>query len=227
MKAYQPLPIARVSYGRPGYQDFAFDLPDAEGMPGPRGRRHAAVDWFAAGGEPIKAPRAGRVVEANPSRGNTGQVFGGTVKVAEPSGAVWVARHIDPAVSVGQAITAAQVIARVTAWRGGPSHLHLEIWRSLTGGYNVANAIDPESVEFTLLYGERPPPPHGNTLRLAIGDRGWAGWEDAAGAVAWVAREGLRPRVRAALAFDGTVWRGAKPVTAKCRDLNRRYLMEA
>lgn len=226
MLAYPPLPTANVSYGRPGYRDWAFNLADPEGMyPRPPGR-HGAVDWFAAGGTPVKAARPGRVVEVVPSRGNSGQVFGGVVKVEEPDGTVWVYRHVDPRVSLGDDVNAAATLAAVTHWLGGPSHLHLEVWRTLAGGYNIANAIDPASYTFTLVYkGEgRPQPPHGETLRLTVNGRRWVGWEEAAGAIEWISRNGLNRTATAAIAWRRNVWRGPKRVADVCKHLNRVYL---
>lgn len=225
--AYPPLPTARVSYGKPGYQDFAFNLPDAQGMypRSPLGR-HGAVDWFAAGGTPVKAARAGKVVEVTPSRGNTGQVFGGTVKIAEPDGTVWVYRHVDPYVKYGAEVETGKTIAVVTGWVGGPSHLHMEIWRTLSGGYTFSNAIDPASYTFTLVYqGEgKPEPPSGNTLRLVVNDRLWAGWEQADGAIEWIAKNGLEKSAKTAISWQGSVWRGSKDVTNVCKSLYRRFL---
>lgn len=224
--AHPPLPVANTSYGKPGYQDFAFTLADAQGMnPRPPGR-HGAVDWFAAGDTPVKAARAGKVVEVVPTRGTTGQVFGGTVKVEEQDGTVWVYRHVDPRVGLGTEVGAAQVIADVTDWRDGPAHLHMEIWRTLAGGYNFGNAIDPRSYTYTLVYTgeERPPPPHGESLRIVVNGRQWAGWEKGAGAIEWIARNGLRPGAKAAISWRGSVWRGPKAVTNVCRSLERRYL---
>ena len=224
--AYPPLPTAKVSYGKPGYTDWAYTLADAEGMwPRPPGR-HGAVDWFAAGGTPVKAARAGTVVEVVASRGNTGQVFGGVHKIEEPDGTVWVYRHIDPHLGMGAQVAAGQTIGVVTDWRGGPSHLHLEVWRSLGGGYNFANAIDPRSYTYTLVYRgeEEPPPPHGESLRIVVNGRQWAGWEQAAGAVEWIARNGLGKSAKCAISWRGSVWRGPKAVTNVCRSLERRYL---
>ena len=226
MLAYPPLPVARVSYGQPGYQDFAFNLADAEGMfPRPPGR-HGAVDWFAQGGTPVKAARAGIVVEVVPSRGNTGQVFGGVVKIREPDGTVWVYRHVNPGVVLGAPVKVAQQIATVTLWLGGPDHLHMEIWKSLEGGYNFWNAIDPESVTYTLLYrgDDRPEPPSSDTLRLVVNGRSWSGWDEAAGAIEWIARNGLASDAKAAIAWQGEVWRGPKDVTNVCRNLYRNFL---
>lgn len=232
--AYPPLPTARVSYGRPGYQDWAFNLSDAEGMfPRPPGR-HGAVDWFAGGNTPVHAARSGKVVEVVPSRGTTGQVFGGVVKVMEPDGVVWVYRHVSPYVGLGAEVVAGQRIAHVTPWASGPSHLHMEIWRSLAGGYNFSNAIDPRTYTFTLVYKgeEQPPPPHGDSLRLELTPKGkdkrvWRGWEDTAGALEWIARNGVQSSSKAAIAWRGHVWRGPKAVTNVARSLVRTYLKES
>lgn len=224
--AYPPLPTANVSYGKPGYQDWAFNLPDPEGMfPRPPGR-HGAVDWFANGGTPVKAARAGVVVECTPSIGQRGQVFGGVVKIQEPDGTVWVYRHVTPCVQLGLEVAVAQTIAFVTTWLDGPDHLHMEVWRTLAGGYNFDNAIDPRTFTFTLVYrGEgKPPPPHSESLRLVVNGRRWAGWEQAAGPIAWVARNGLATTSTAAIAWRGRVWRGPKDVANVCKSLNRTYL---
>ena len=226
MLAYPPLPTANVSYGKPGYQDWAFNLADPEGMfPRPPGR-HGAVDWFADGGTPVKAARAGRVVEVTPTRGQTGQVFGGVVKVQEPNGNVWVYRHVSPCVQLGLEVEAAQTIAFVTTWLDGPDHLHLEVWRTLAGGYNFGNAIDPRSYTFTLVYqGEgKPPPPHSESLRLVVNDRRWAGWEAAAGPIEWIGPNGLAKTSTAAIAWRGRVWRGPKDVVNVAKSLHRTYL---
>lgn len=225
--AFPPLPVARVSYGRPGYQDFAFTLADAQGMqPRPPGY-HGAVDWFAEPNEPVRAARAGVVVESSPSRGNTGQVFGGTVKVQERgSMVVWVYRHVDPRVRVGQRVEAGDVIANVTAWTDGPDHAHIEIWRSLAGGYNFHNALDPRTYTFTVVYRGtgKPPPPDGKTLRLVLNGRQWAGWEEAGGPLQWIARKGIDPKAKTAIAWQGRVWRTPAEVTNVARNLTRRFL---
>jgi len=121
-----------------------FGVADAEGAPANNGTdRHAAKDWFAPGGSAVEAPVAGKVVEAKPSRGNTGQVFGGTVKIQGADGKVWVFRHVDPKVSVGKRVSAGERVATVTAWRGGSSHAHIEVWKTLSGGYDFENMLDP------------------------------------------------------------------------------------
>ncbi|MDP1826960.1 MAG: peptidoglycan-binding protein [Archangium sp.] len=122
-----------------------FGMRDAEGAPAANGARyHAAKDWFAPGGSPVSSPINGTVVEVRASRGNSGQVFGGTVKIQGADGRVWVFRHVDPTgVSVGQRVNAGQQVATVTSWASGPSHTHIELWRTFAGGYRYENMIDP------------------------------------------------------------------------------------
>ena len=117
-----------------------FMVGDAEGADG----YHAAVDWFAPGGSAVASPIDGVIVEVSPSQGNSGQIFGGVVKVQGADGRVWVFRHVDPAnVRVGQQVGAGHRIASVTHWASGSSHAHVELWRTLGGGYHIANMIDP------------------------------------------------------------------------------------
>lgn len=121
-----------------------FAIVDAEGAPSDDGRRyHAAKDWFAPGGTPVRAPVDGTVVEAKVRKTNTGQVFGGTLKIQDREGKVWVFRHVDPTVALGAAVKAGQVVASVTPWRGGSSHAHIELWKTLAGGYDYENMVDP------------------------------------------------------------------------------------
>ncbi|WP_217924574.1 peptidoglycan DD-metalloendopeptidase family protein [Miltoncostaea oceani] len=124
-----------------------FRVVDAEGAPGPGGKNyHAAKDWFAPGGTPVRAPIGGRVCEAKPSLNDTGQVFGGTVKIEERGGRVWVFRHVVPKVSVEERVSRGQLVATVTAWKDGPPHAHIELWKTLAGGYRLENMIDPVTV---------------------------------------------------------------------------------
>jgi murein DD-endopeptidase MepM/ murein hydrolase activator NlpD len=124
-----------------------FHVRDAEGAPGRGGRFHAGKDWFAPAGGAVKSPWGGKVVEVKQSRGNSGQVFGGTVKIQRPDGRVFVARHVDPRkVRVGQTVRPGQLVATVSPWKGGSPHAHIEIWKSLAGGYRLNNMIDPTRV---------------------------------------------------------------------------------
>lgn len=145
----QPWPPAKKGVIRPLTTDpgkfSEFALADAEGAPDNAGtNRHAGKDWFAPGGTPVRAPISGKVVEAKVRKKNTGQVFGGTVKIQGADGKVWVFRHVDPkGVTVGSVVDAGQVVATVTNWKGGRSHAHIEIWKTLSGGYDYENMVDP------------------------------------------------------------------------------------
>jgi murein DD-endopeptidase MepM/ murein hydrolase activator NlpD len=121
-----------------------FAVPDAEGAPGPHGRWHAGYDLFGKPHAEIRSPISGTIVEARASSGNSGQVFGGTVKVQGADGKVWVFRHVDPAsLDLGAKVSAGQPIAHITAWTDGSAHTHIEIWKTFSGGYNVENMEDP------------------------------------------------------------------------------------
>ncbi len=141
-----------------------FDVQDAEGAPGAEGNLHAGYDLFARAGAPVRSPIEGTIVEVKASRGNSGQIFGGTVKVQGADGRVWVFRHVDPkGVVEGGKVTAGQEIASVTEWTGGTHHAHIELWKTLEGGYNVSNMEDPY-VELQTAYAgggtELPPDVH-------------------------------------------------------------------
>lgn len=122
-----------------------FDYVDAEGAPDERGvGHHAGKDWFAPGGTRVVAPITGRVVEVKQSRGNSGQVFGGVVKIQAPNGRVFVFRHVDPRnVKVGASVKAGQPVATVSPWTDGSPHAHVEVWKTLKGGYRYGNMLDP------------------------------------------------------------------------------------
>lgn len=115
-----------------------------EGVRSGSGYIHGGLDWFAAAGAAVFAPFAGRVIEARQSADASGQVFGGTVKLQDArTGLVFVARHVDPAVQVGDTLGAGAPIARVADWQGGSPHAHIELWKSSTGGYVASNLLDP------------------------------------------------------------------------------------
>jgi murein DD-endopeptidase MepM/ murein hydrolase activator NlpD len=122
-----------------------FALADAEGAPDRNGaRHHAGKDWFAPGRSPVRAPVSGTIVEAKVRPTTTGQVFGGTVKIEASVGKkVWVFRHCDPSVTVGQKVQAGQVVAKVTPWRDGAPHAHIELWKSRTANYEYEQMEDP------------------------------------------------------------------------------------
>ncbi|MCP3100726.1 M23 family metallopeptidase [Myxococcus sp. K15C18031901] len=131
----QPLPKKNPS----------FNAPDREGMPDGKGvKRHGALDWFAKAGSKVRAPQDGKIIEVKKSKGNSGQIFGGTVKVQGKDGKVWTFRHVDPAnLKVGDKVKAGDTVGRVTDWKSGSDHVHIELWKSAKGGYNFNNAIDP------------------------------------------------------------------------------------
>jgi hypothetical protein len=57
-------------------------------------------------------------------------------------------RHIIPKVSQGQSVQRAQVVAQIVPWRDGGPHVHLEVWKTLAGGYNIENFIDPGTLSW-------------------------------------------------------------------------------
>ena len=123
----------------------SFAVPDTEGAPANNGTKfHAAKDWFAPAGTAVRSPVDGKIVEVRASVGNSGQIFGGVVKVQANDGKVWVFRHVDPGnVRVGQRVDAGDRIAKVTNWTGGSDHTHVELWKTFSGGYDYENMIDP------------------------------------------------------------------------------------
>lgn len=150
MTAVQPLPV-REDWA-PAYlagrgtqnRDFAFNLRDAQGADG----YHSAVDWFAPAFTPVVSPVAGRVVRSDPSRGTSGQVFGGVLAVEDDAGFLWVMRHVNPGRAIGEDVEAGEQVGAVTDWTDGGDHLHLEIWKRPEGGYHHDNMIDPMTVEW-------------------------------------------------------------------------------
>jgi murein DD-endopeptidase MepM/ murein hydrolase activator NlpD len=165
---YPPLPVREEwapSYlkARPGAvnRDFAFRLSDAQGMyPRPPGC-HGAVDWFAPAGTEVSSPGAGVVTRTVATSDSSGPVFGGIVEVTEATGLVWVMRHVQPVAPLGAQVKPGEVVARVARWDDGGEHLHLEIWRSKAGGYNIGNMLDPHEVEWdakTAVIVQPPPP---------------------------------------------------------------------
>lgn len=103
---------------------------------------HAAKDWFAPAGAPVRAPVDGRIVEARARK--PGSVLGGTLKIEGADGKVWVFRKADPkGVKVGEEVKAGQVVAQVSRAGGGPAYVHIEVWKTLAGGYTYENMLDP------------------------------------------------------------------------------------
>jgi murein DD-endopeptidase MepM/ murein hydrolase activator NlpD len=126
----------------PRFSEFAFVEP--QGAPDDAGvRHHAGLDWFAPTDTVVRAPVAGRIIEANPSVGTTGQVFGGTAKIEAGDRKVWIFRHVVPSVGVGDRVSAGQAVAAVSRWDDGPEHAHIEIRITNEGGHDFENMLDP------------------------------------------------------------------------------------
>ncbi len=124
-----------------------FSMVDADGAPDRSGiKHHAAKDWFAPAGTAFKAPLDGKIVEIRtPAQvGSGSQVFGGVVKLQTNSGHVWVFRHCNPMLvyRIGARIRQGDKLGTVF---NGPTaaHIHLEIWKKLSGGYHYENMLDP------------------------------------------------------------------------------------
>jgi hypothetical protein len=66
--------------------------------------------------------------------------------------------------------------------------------------------------------------PYGDTLRMALNGRGWAGWAQMDGPLRWVAKKGLDPRAKVALAWRGTVYREPETVEMVAKTLVNRFL---
>jgi hypothetical protein len=115
---------------------------DAHGV-----HKHGALDWFASGGTGVVAPSPGKIVEIKASKGTSGQVYGGVVKLEQADGIVWVFRHVNPtsSIRVGASVSAGTTLARIVRWSDSPSssHCHIEVWRTLAGGYKLNNMMDP------------------------------------------------------------------------------------
>ncbi len=130
-----PPPVPRLS---------EFLIADPEGAPDNAGRKfHAGLDWFAPTGTVVRAPVAGKIIEAKPSRGTTGQIFGGTAKIEARDRKVWIFRHVVPNVKVGDSVSAGQPVASVSRWDSGPEHAHIEIRKTNEGGHHIPNMLDP------------------------------------------------------------------------------------
>lgn len=133
---------APILPGNPGAGSYGYSDPEGQGG------RHLAIDWFGKEGarSPVAAPASGRVVRVSPTRGRSGQVYGGVVSIRDRAGRLWVLRHMDPGgVRVGQQVRAGQRIGRVTDWTGGGDHVHMELYRpgSSDREYSPQMALNP------------------------------------------------------------------------------------
>lgn len=126
----------------PRFSEFALQEPEgAEDVTGIR--HHAGLDWRAPAGAVVRAPVAGRIIEAKPSKGTKGQIFGGTVKIEAADRRVWIFRHVVPGVAVGASVGSGQPVAAVSQWDDGPEHVHIEIRKTNEGGHKFENMLDP------------------------------------------------------------------------------------
>jgi murein DD-endopeptidase MepM/ murein hydrolase activator NlpD len=135
----RPLPTS------PGIRTEFFYV-DGQGAPDRNGvKHHAAKDWFAPGLSPVRAPVAGTIIEAKVRPSTSGQVFGGTVKIEASRGRrVWVFRHCDPyRIRKGEKVEAGQVVAKVTPWKDGAAHAHIEVWKDRNANYRFERMEDP------------------------------------------------------------------------------------
>jgi hypothetical protein len=217
----------------------AFLYRDPEGAPASNGLRyHAAQDWFAAGGTLLRSPVAGTIVEVRSSGGDrSGQVFGGTVKVREADGGtlggrVYVMRHVEPRAGalLGRQVFAGECLGAVTRWADNPaaSHCHLEVWRTLEGGYTLANMVDPGLLQWMAEVPRLVTRPSGASLRLALpGHPTFYGWEDskvrkgALGPLRWIAAHGLDTDA-CLLTWQKRRYEGRREVTGVARNFARR-----
>lgn len=126
----------------PRFSEFAIVEPEgAEDNTGVR--HHAGLDWFAPANAVVRAPVAGIVIEANPSKTTKGQIFGGTVKIEASDRKVWIFRHVVPGIAIGERVTGGQPVAAVSQWDDGPEHVHIEIRKTNEGGHKFENMLDP------------------------------------------------------------------------------------
>lgn len=68
------------------------------------------------------------------------------------------------------------------------------------------------------------PKPYGNTLRIALNGRGWAGWDACEGPLRWIAKYGLKPDAKVCLSWRGTPYRDPKTVALVAETLVNRFL---
>jgi hypothetical protein len=128
---------------------------------------------------------------------------------------------------VGRHVGAGEAVARVTDWADRPtaSHVHLEVWRTLAGGYRLANMIDPGLLTWTAAGAYPPPPerPSGASLRLALpGHPVRAGWDECLGMLRWIAAHGLAEANRGLLTWQKRRYEGGRRITGVARNFAAR-----
>ncbi len=114
------------------------------GQVGPWSRYHTGIDFSAPVGTPIRAPGSGVVINAGggPASGWAGNY----VAIRYPDGTQSLMAHMSTvSVSVGQAISACQVVGAIgmTGRTFGP-HLHFEIYPPGVTPGDVYRAVNPE-----------------------------------------------------------------------------------
>lgn len=205
---------------------------------------HAAMEL------PVRAPFSGVVKTAG--QGGTGRFAGAKVGIEGDGPHSCFLTHMSRiTVALGERVDAGQVIG-TTGQAAGVWHLHFAMCE---GPYRSAESagIDPRpfldtSATFLAERGpkgyplyrgkppsaEKPTPPDGGTLRLAIrtaadrkagrAGRTWAGWDQAGGALKWVRKNRIAHDSDAAISWRGQVWRGPKEVSKVAATLANRFL---
>lgn len=205
---------------------------------------------------PVRAPFAGIVVSTG--QGGVGRFAGARVGIQGEEMSCFLTHMSALTVSQWGHIDAGDVIG-TTGQANGVWHLHVALGGPNYWDGADANGIDPRPFlegsatlvaargpkGFPLWRGdvaastiERPEPvelPHGNTLRLMVQGNvkaPWAGWEECAGPLRWIAANGLNTDVtdptgpRHWITWRGASWFGAKDVTNVCKHLVTKYLIK-
>ena len=153
----------------------------------------------------------------------------------EGSGEGWTKEQLGNAVGVADWLSDLFGIPRrhvdpPADWRGHSGHRDLQ---GIDGNNHTDTVPSPPGWDVfiaMLQAAGRPEPPAppvlegGATLRLVVNGTRWAGWENAAGPIAWIARNGLADDAQAALAWKGGIWRGPKDVTNVAKRLYKEHL---
>lgn len=212
---------------------------------------------------PVLAPIAGKVVSAGD--GGAGRFAGVKLGIQGDGLSCFLTHMSERVVGYGDQVLAGEVVG-YTGQAVGVYHLHVALGGPDYADMRDENGIDPgpplmASAElvapkgpkgYPLYRGAAPvleePPPDGGSLRLVLEDKRWAGWEEAGGALKWIAKKSLAPNRKVALAWRGTLRRydpardpahvlvtnrggqtrkvegNALYVAQVCRSLARRYL---
>lgn len=128
---------------KPGPGGYSQLLPGGKWEPGSygygdpegQGGRHMAIDVFGTGA--FFAPEAGTITRVDPSKGTSGQVYGGTVHL-NVGGRHLVMRHVNPASNIkpGMKVKPGTRLGVVSPWDGGSPHIHFEMYK---GAYDYHN----------------------------------------------------------------------------------------